>query len=431
MKILIPTCYTFIYLYHTNFVAALLIQESKSWSIKGVGVTSLTKPRITTRIGDDSQWSGNKERVIYVGTKRGNLKKLSWMDGEFLETISEVELHMTINQRDDGNTSGNDKNAEVDNKDFVLKPYPIFSIDHMNVMKIESGDDDSHPHEMIAFGGADRFVTILQTKSAAGNEWQVIHRLGPHTGWVKALVQSTSKKLGTNLLFSIGCNCIEVWKLERDMDAIVCHHWKKLEIESSVTMGCTLSSDLLCLGILRDDYLFAAGVDGRIHRWEICETFHKYDAVSAHNGRANSILVCDILNVLVTAGNDGYLLCKEISDLNLQDWITISLDISENVGNNIKVMSLCLIHEDNTGAVVALGTSSGSVILSKICRNLDDFSIVLLGECNLDAGKDCIVFSIQLVGKVHLQNGTKYTLAVGHQSGLDMWEFVLKSVPFI
>jgi hypothetical protein len=283
-------------------------------------------------------------------------------------------------------------------------------------------------------GGADRFVTVLEKeKMDDSDKWTIVQRLGPHTGWVKDIVYCTTKFPSDSvLLFSIGCNCIEVWKMEETSQRSMFCHWKKLTIESSVAMGCTLSSDLLCLGIYKGEYLFAAGVDGRVHLWKICESLQKADVLAAHDGRVNAMFVCELLGVLITVGNDGKVSCLEISPLQLQLWRTCYLDLCEILGYGIKVTSLTVIDEDTSKTIVALGTASGLVVLAKVCYAYDEeetskISITFLGaDCMLDVGADCTVYALESLERIPCLEGTKYCVAVGHQNGMHVWEFVLK-----
>jgi len=126
------------------------------------------------------------------------------------------------------------------------------------------------------------------------NTMTLEHILGPHTGWVQDVL------LHESTLYSIGCNCIEVWK-----------DWKKahtIRIDSSLD-ACTLSSDLLCM-TRWNQTLFAGGVDGRIHAWD--DIKKPSMPILAHEGRVKDMVI--IQDVLVSAGQDGYIREWEITN---------------------------------------------------------------------------------------------------------------------
>jgi WD40 repeat protein len=378
------------------------------------------------------------ERVVYVGTKRGKLKQVAWFHGgqQFIDTVSVLDVIMTSTESHETRHDTTGEDVAIHREDFIFKPYPIYCMANVLHQRSDFGHDgnedyDNRRREILLCGGADRFVTVLEKEQIDSHKWTMVQRLGPHTGWVKDMVQYTPKSQSALLLFSIGCNCIEVWKMEEKCQEIMFRHWKKLAIESSVTMGCTLSSDILCLGIYEDMYLLAAGVDGRVHKWEICdESLHKSDAMATHDGRVNAIIVCELLNVIITSGNDGKVVCLELSQSQSQLWRTCDLDLCETLGCGVKVTCLGIIKEDCSEAIVAVGTASGLVLLARVCYANDDddkYNISLLGvDCVLDVGADCTVYALQRLESMPCLEGTKYCVAVGHQNGMQIWEFVLK-----
>lgn len=264
-------------------------------------------------------------------------------------------------------------------------------------------------------------------------------QLGPHTGWVKDMA---SCSLTANLqagpsnvdngafIFSIGCNCIEVWSA---VDGAY-QHVQKLQIESSVEMGSTLSSDLLCIATYSEfdadgantNNLVAGGVDGRIHRWTIQDNnFLDSGAISAHDGRVNALAVCNNINVLVSVGNDGCINCWSMDKPNPSEWKVSSLDVcrhgSESSSATKKITSSCIVHEEVHRAVIAVGTSCGKVSLVEIIKSegnnlrvsfLKDRTIIGLEE----GGEANVIHA--LCSKKH----EKFCrLIIGHRSGLSVW----------
>lgn len=185
-----------------------------------VGQSILSKQGVTSLI------TLGASKKIFAGTKRGDL--------------------LVLEQREpfDGPSFEVAKSVKVDSKTF-----PVYSL--------------ASSSEFLFCGCGDRYVSVLNLIESEGSHEQ---RLGPHTGWVKDIYYDSQSEL----LSSIGCNCIETWgrtpRSERSWE-----HLKKRSIESSPTQGSTLSSDLLCLcGAGKGkDYFYSGGVDGRIHVWSV------------------------------------------------------------------------------------------------------------------------------------------------------------------
>ncbi|KAL9183989.1 hypothetical protein ACHAXT_002075 [Thalassiosira profunda] len=215
-------------------------------SFSGVGITSILPVPSTS---DE----------YYVGTKRGKVKRIKMIPEQF------GDAHQTVSIDDIEDANGRQ-----------LKPYPVFSM-----MSVPNGEGDNHD---LLTGGGDRYATVWRRGERG---WEAVEQLGPHTGWVKDLASASVD--GKTFVFSIGCNCIEVWSADRGRYK----HMHKLQIESSVESGSTLSSDLLCLATYSElgvIYLLAGGVDGRIHRWEIhSNTFRNAGVISAHDGRGTTV----------------------------------------------------------------------------------------------------------------------------------------------
>ena len=191
--------------------------------------------------------------TFIIGTKRGKIKQVHI---PIKSVQSNDNILQTIQIEDIEDANGK-----------ILKTYPIFSLLDYDML---------NNYDVLA-GGGDRYVTVWRQNKQG--EWEVMDQLGPHTGWVKDLATCSCSSFDSEednddgmYIFSIGCNCIEVW---RAIDGVY-KHVHKLQIDSSVELGCTLSSDLLCLATYAEEsnskeknYIFAGGVDGRIHRWSI------------------------------------------------------------------------------------------------------------------------------------------------------------------
>ncbi len=319
------------------------------------------------------------------------------------------------------------------NEEIDLKPYPIFSMASLPYDRHHYHHSQSNTmtgcKQIIFTGGADRFISVWEEESAhaaeestASSLWKIKERLGPHTGWVKAIASlqlhhhNDDNDLESHFfLFSIGCNCIEVWKSRREKEnydggddrvGSYLMHFDKLQVDSSVELGCTLSSDLLCLAIHQycgnqndgvDIFsgastsktmemslqceLVAGGVDGRIHRWRMKGTsFDEAEATSAHEGRVNGFVICRELNALVSIGNDGFLVCWKINkDESMSAWPCAKLCLNhigsmddESGGGTtseetcIKLQSLCIIRDNMNESIMAIGSTCGRVMLVRV-----------------------------------------------------------------
>lgn len=278
------------------------------------------------------------DHSVYMGTKRGKLKKVICFqeddEDQYVKDIRPILI-------------------DIESNDENFKPYPIYSL-----LTCQNGKN-------IFCGGGDRYIT---TWSNHLNHWSISQRLGPHTGWVKDL--AFYREL---YLFSIGCNCIEVWDIRNQY-----RHCKKLEIQSCSKFGATLSSDLLCLGVY-GDFLFAGGVDGRIHKWDIGNEFQYNEAVSVHDGRINKMLVLNDIQILVSVGNDGYVRYRDLTqthDSASASWCFVS-DSNTTNEETVRITSICSIQESKTKVELAIGTACGMIRFLSIVRDLDGNSISL------------------------------------------------------
>ena len=429
-------------------------------SFSGIGVTSCTTASSTTR---QSGTGAVTTTVVHVGTKRGKLKKVTWTDADTLNEPPSVEdVH--------------DANAQA------LKPYPIYSIMHLpgneNSNSSNHCAEEESSGESILCGGGDRYITVWEKQKEPGKQekqWRIKSQLGPHTGWVKALAYySYSSRTRTRTLFSIGCNCIEIWTDPEFNNAW--QHVRKLQIESCPNMGATLSSDLLCLATTYNDddynsddsdsdssshpdpaFLFAGGVDGRIHKWAIHQSFDCRGAVSAHDGRVNEIVVCKNLKVLVSIGNDATVQCRDMTDDDspFETWAVTTVNLkketefmrdedddddddadadadessSSSSSSLLRTVSLCVVRGDTKTTTIAVGTTSGVVLLIDMYRSetgglnakiLKDH-VLKLEDGGILHALDCCQVSTNEKGN---GNGN-YRIIGGHSNGLSVWDISL------
>lgn len=396
-------------------------------SFAGVGITSILPVPSTNG------------KLFYVGTKRGKVKQI-----ELPEDLRDASQAIHIRDIVDANGK-------------TLKPYPIFSM-----ISMKRGNKENS-HDLLA-GGGDRHVTVWRESTKVMGEgalsWKVVDQLGPHTGWVKDLAScscscsANSMQHGSDCeddvlyIFSIGCNCIEVWSA---VDGRY-QHERKLQIESSVEMGSTLSSDLLCLATHSEcgkdgsntNYLFAGGVDGRIHRWRLHNNnnnnFPTAGVISAHDGRVNAMAVCQAMHVLISVGNDGCVHCRAMDNAELSKWKVTSLDLadcgafidrkgSKSPSTQRKITSLHIVHEELNSASIAIGTSCGQVSLVNIIKSEDNElhlsflkdSITIIG---LDDGEGKVIHALCCSRQYKNLCG----ILVAHSDGLSVWDLSLGSL---
>jgi len=346
--------------------------------------------------------------TYFIGTKRGKIKQVN-IPIDLNSAQSTNDLLQTIKVEDIEDANGK-----------IIKPYPIFSLLDCEML---------NNHDVLA-GGGDRYITVWRQNKQG--EWEVVDQLGPHTGWVKDLATCSCSSFDSEediqYIFSIGCNCIEVWCT---IDGVY-KHVHKLQIDSSVELGCTLSSDLLCLATYADEcsnskeekkkYLFSGGVDGRIHRWSISNNeFLSAGAFSAHDGRVNSLAVCQSMGVLVSIGSDGYVRVSPIADPS--GWKGVSLDItdyfrkdSDTISTQRKATSMCIVYEESKSSVICVGTSCGHIVLINIDKSDNMIHASILYDVYIASEK------VEGNAVVHALCSTQYEnssrILIGHSNGL-------------
>jgi WD domain, G-beta repeat len=291
----------------------------------------------------------------------------------------------------------------------VSLPLPIYSL----ITTINESGREGH----LLAGGADRYISIWKrlrqtAKFAASTnmcDWEMVQRLGPHTGWVKSILHvplsprhdaSSNRKdaLPRHRLYSIGCNRIECWACNEYGNWT---HKKTVAISSSPTFKsiggseasvCTLSSDLLCLELCKitsstymDDVLFAAGgVDGRIHFFLDFETataqrLENIATVVGHQGRVNTLSFDKHSQLLFSGSHDGNIHCWQLSFYgdtpkgpteSLSRKLDVFLVASHGFCNDTRVTALsCSTGISSSGDVVnrsvdvLVGTQNGKIHL--------------------------------------------------------------------
>ena len=260
---------------------------------------------------------------------------------------------------------------------------------------------------MLFCGGGDRYVSVWKKESEL---WGFVQRLGPHTGWVKGL--QFDEEHGR--LYSIGCNCVETWEL-RDFRL---NHLNTRSIENSPTMGCTLSSDLLCLSLLHDGYLVAGGVDGRIHLWSpdfrLNNVLH---SIRVHDGRVVALAYAADAELLFSTGHDGRLhATKFVSGCLIPDG-NLSLE------GNPRLTTVAVVQDTTKTVDLVLGTVDGRVAF--VNAEKDDSGTKLRLKSS---------FNMETKGSIHavltmtkLEGREKYSILVGHANGLSILQIETKA----
>ena len=401
-------------------VQTLKFQVHNPPEFNGIGITSI----LPIPNNYQNQLDVDERVEFYIGTKRGQL------------------FHVSVSKIFDDGNSIRITNTYINNSNdagIVLKPYPVYSTSL--VRKSSSVGFD------VLSGGGDRYVTVWEaiSNSSENTKLKVKRQLGPHTGWVKDLsvLRHLSNENSTYgcTVFSIGCNCIEAWLLAKDEY----DHQCTIQIDSSVDMGSTLSSDLLCLATYNcnqssSSYLLAGGVDGRLHRWIIPQSinelkkstaFSNAGVVLAHDGRVNSILVCSKFGALVTIGADGCVSCKSLSSEPFHEWAPASINMNCHLPfetpeflseSKIKLAASCVVRDGLSTAVVSVGSSSGHLFLIQLSR-IDSSEVVLKVLQQYFVHNDQEGHNIHALCSLENKEITEFSsniIAIGHSNGLSL-----------
>jgi WD40 repeat protein len=300
---------------------------------KSSGVTSLVNfppgpLRLSLEVNDTTNTSFSYD--ILAGTKRGDVAVIRFVVGS--QELYAAHIATLSSRGDDG---------VVPTSSLKL---PIFSL---------AVDKETRT---LFVGGGDRYVSVWQQQQEqpVGNCWVgPKQRLGPHTGWVRAMTlsrgwghQNPRPRRRRRRLYSVGCNRIETWEKRNVDGGSEWTHAATIFVDSCPEMesggACTLSSDLLCLGhcrcrlslessgaIATVSVLAAGGVDGRIHFfWEPFgdtdsdtdgRNMQKVIVVAAHQGRVNALHYDHEQQLLFSASHDGTVQCWSLAVEDAQD----------------------------------------------------------------------------------------------------------------
>ena len=445
------------------------------------GITAMHRTRTGLR---DFVFAGSKSGGIYYRVENRT------------DTGNRIWNEILRSPSNDDNT---EKNASRRTKN---DRYPIYSITTTTTNRNNNEKDMT----MLLFcGSADRFISVWKLRlnnattqlattipsSTSSNintlvptsfSFEFVQKLGPHTGWVKGLVYDSTNRV----LHSLGCNCIESWDCsplflvhtniiiktnssntsnDDEQENNIVQHIAKRKIESSLTLGVTLSSDLLCLCLLPSSYqqheslTISGGVDGRLHAFYSNPTgIHQQPlhSTTAHNGRVNSIQYSAAMRALLTIGNDG-MLCVFTASIDQGFELQSKLDIGKEYENPndtskkkkataMRLTAATIIEEDlnERKCVIAIGSSNGELFLVTVRNNNcngdnseDSFNHNNVIICQLDCGDDdkgaycCNYYSsnnrilqnkamiYSLTCEEEEAHGHRRVLWIGHANGLD------------
>lgn len=345
--------------------------------------------------------------AIIAGTKRGNLERFRW--NEESQSLAHDGPIKPLPTPQDGSPKS--------------IPYPIYSL-------LSIKQDDTF---QLFCGGGDRYITKWEHDTEA-ESWKVAQKLGPHTGWVKALSMDANK----GLVHSIGCNCIETWMQSGKNEEW--EHLRKRTIESSPDLGATLSSDLLCLAQFQD-LLCSGGVDGRVHIWpsDPGDSLQPLRSIAAHDGRVNTLVTVPLDGnpdscLLFSAGHDGVLQCRKLErsedgphNIMVSGQPIGSLQILDESDEAVRIAAMTchsLPGNNNKSVCALVGTTSG--VLHKVLVSANDDGAWTSCEMkhhsnvNLDIDETTI-HSMLAVGE--LEESSCSCTIVGHAKGLSTVRF--------
>jgi len=387
---------------------------------------------------------------IIAGTKKGELYH------SFLQTEPNRNIKrdgdyddLTGNHLDKNNDGSNetklDRWVELESKDYKTK-YPIYSTAVIGRDRCTNLFSSGH-EKFLCFGSGDRWISVWKCKKDDPEnqpaDFEFVQKLGPHTGWVKALVYDDRNLL----LHSIGCNCIESWDCSGLMigskDRIndtaspnpIISHLTKRTIENSPSMGTTLSSDLLCLSLLPPtdetlpSLLVSGGVDGRIHMWlsnpteEPCGTTAKLNSkiplhtLLAHDGRVNAIIYSPATKLIYTAGNDGFLCAFRASLRDGLELVSKRNIQKELQGKLSRITVVSILRECENVCHLVLGSAEGQLCFVTTKINEGSVDIRIDGDC-VTVADDSMIYSI--TSEIDKPNSVASTprIWIGHASGL-------------
>eukprot|EP00536_Pseudo-nitzschia_multiseries_P005287 jgi/Psemu1/318613/estExt_fgenesh1_pm.C_970004 len=358
----------------------------------------------------------------------------------------------------DANEDGMWSRSELKSRDYETK-YPVYSIataSQKGKNSLSGGPEES----FLFFGSGDRWISVWkltyndfdeypqdENRATQAPIFDYVQKLGPHTGWVKALVYDDTNEI----LHSIGCNCIESWNcsrlngyhLKRDNDdesSLPIFHITKRTIENCPNLGTTLSSDLLCLCLIKSTIgndeglcplLVSGGVDGRIHLWISDPSVKRKQDLSsfdgrtplhttlAHNGRVNAIAYSSAMGTIFTVGNDGVLAVFRVSsDDEFESIFKLEIvDVStKESASRLTDVSITMEHRETGECSLAVGTSKGEVYFTTAKLKSDGDVTCQLKNDHVTVKEGSMIYSLSC----ERNKGTKLTprIWIGHASGL-------------
>jgi len=407
-------------------------------------------------VGSTSVHYFSDDSSLVIGTKKGGIhyychnQEINNDSGDNFDSVTDY-----CNKIEPGE-NGMDGWSELKARDYKTK-YPIYSMAVVSQKGMNSLPGGQNGF-FLCCGSGDRWISVWkvvnddyngnprdENRSTQTPLFEFVQKLGPHTGWVKALVYDDKNRL----LHSIGCNCIESWDCSRingdhlqsddDDPSLPISHIAKRTIENCPAMGTTLSSDLLCLCLITltvgsDDelsrLLVSGGVDGRIHLWISDHTMKRKDCISsfhgrtplhtilAHNGRVNAIVYSSAIKTIFTVGNDGVLSVFRVSldkGFELISKLIIKDSLIER-SSRLTTVSITKEVGRESKCCLAVGTSNGELhFVTTEIKN--DGSI----ECQLKSDHVTVEEGSMIYSLSCQENkGTKLSprIWVGHASGL-------------
>jgi len=415
--------------------------------MRGCGVSSLALSESDRNEKDHAQNEKSQCIHFFAGTKRGSVYEIAVTvntTGSVEEATKEekcLAVETELSSYTDTDTTTTPLSSTAFSTTFGKRrkiPSPIHSMALL-------------APNLLACGGGDRYLT-LWGKGNIGNEfdshtgngsnspkhelhlnykknsWNILSKLGPHTGWVRDIVQAQivhenpEVQEKYSILISIGCERVLTWQQINTDQKSIWTQTNEIRIDSSPDDACTLSADLLCLSYTRihnENFLFAGGVDGRIHTWKLILDKHNHkpsnnltvmqkdgfpclrsrpnqsrnihlipcQSLSAHDGRVNCMLFGTQSKFLFSLGNDGMIQCIDFSNtiqkapveshsIDFNNYNLTRLILNDNnqrcqEGNDadptkqIRFTASCLLQEKKGNAIIAAGTSCGSIYIIK------------------------------------------------------------------
>ena len=344
------------------------------------------------------------DKIFFLGTKKGK--------------ILQLQLERSEDDEDENDS------AHFLDLDIHDTKYPIFSL-------AVAPSCTSTAEVMCLFcGGGDRYISLAKSKK--NDEFECQQRLGPHTGWVKDL-QFDSSASTEQCLYSIGCNRIESWKLAHH-ETIMFEKKMTRSIDNSPQDGATLSSDLLCLVLVKDqekNFLLSGGVDGRIHIWSTTGSYPSPDSSTRiHNGRVNRMVFSPRSGLIFSVGHDGVLCASRVVNDD-DDSPSLDLKCTLHFPNSPRLSSLAILDEADQAVDLAVGTTDGTLFFVRVNHDtkqeIPTTTMNIIGQEQI--ADEAMINAIAGLRSSKLIDGSdsellsSCSILVGHGSGLDLVKY--------